>query len=414
MTGILRGGLKSAGNGAFRRFAQLTSLAAGLGLAGCGGGGTFGGGLLGGSKPAAPAVTENRIENINTGGSAVKVALLLPLTARGQAGEIAGGLKEAGELALFDTANPGIVLIPKDTRGTPGGARAAARAAIDEGAELILGPLFAGSVKAVAPVARAAKVPVLAFSTDKTVAGDGVYLLSFLPGQEVTRVVRYAATRGARNFGALLPGSPYGTLVEQSMVSSVPRRGGKIVSTARYGRSASGLDQPVEQVAEAARAGKIQALMIAEGGAMLKTIGPILRSSGVDTSRVQLLGTGLWDEPGIGAVPGLTGGWFAGPSPSSKGAFERRFKSAQGRWPPRIASLAYDAVSLAVALSRNPRGDRFTRTRLTNPEGFAGVDGLFRFLPGGLNQRGLAVIEVTASGTRIVSPPPTRFSGAGF
>ncbi len=410
MTGILRGGLESTGNGMLRRFAQLTLLAAGLGLAGCAGSSS----IFGGSKSTAPAVTENQVENINTGGSAVKVALLLPLTARGQAGEIAKGLKEAGELALFDTNNPGIVLIPKDTRGTPGGAQAAAKAAVEEGAELILGPLFAGSVKAVTPVAQAANVPVLAFSTDKTVAGNGVYLLSFLPSQEVTRVVQYAATRGAKNFGALLPGSPYGTLIEQSMVSSVPRRGGKIVSVAKYGRSASGLDQPVKQVGEAAKTGKIQALMVAEGGTMLKTVGPMLRDAGVDTSRVQLLGTGLWDEPGIGAVPGLTGGWFAGPSPSSKGAFERRFKSAYGRQPPRIASLAYDAVSLSVALSRNAQGDRFTQTRLTNPEGFAGVDGLFRFLRNGLNQRGLAVIEVTASGSRVVSPPPTRFSGAGF
>lgn len=413
MTCTLHGGFNPTGSRVLRSIAQFSLLAAGLGLSAC----TGGLGLLGGgSKQAAPEtiVNESQVSDINNGGGGVKVALLLPTSARGQAGDIAKGLKQAGELALFDTNNPGIVLIQKDTRGTPGGAQAAAKEAIAEGAELILGPLFAGSVKAVAPVASAANVPVMAFSTDQTVAGNGVYLLSFLPSQEVKRVVEYAAERGARNFGAIVPTSPYGTLVEKAMVTAVPRRGGKIVATARYGRAASGLAAPVKQMSTAVKESGVDAVMVAEGGSLLRTMGPALQQAGVGKPGVQLIGTGLWDEQGIGSVAGLTGGWFAGPAPGPKSSFERRFKSAYGRQPPRIASLSYDAVSLSVALSRGAAGDRFSVSKLTNPEGFAGVDGLFRFLPNGLNQRGLAVIEVTASGSRVISPPPSRFSGAGY
>lgn len=404
------GGYYPAGFRAFNFLAKASLLAVGLGLTGC----ATVPGLLGNSKRVAPAVTENQVPEVSTARTTVKVALLLPLSARGQAGQIAQGLKEAGELALFDTNSAGIVLIPKDTRGTAAGAQAAARAAVEEGAELILGPLFSGSVKAVSPVARAANIPVMAFSTDKTVAGNGVYLLSFLPGQEVKRVVEYAASRGATNFGAILPNTAYGTLVEQAMVNNVPRNGGKMVKVARYGRSSSGLDAPVNQIAAATDKSGINAVMVSEGGNLIRRIAPALRKTGVSAPRVQLIGTGLWDESGIGAVPGLEGGWFAGPAPGPKDSFVRRYKSAYGRQPPRLASLAYDSVSLAINMSREPSGARFTPARITNPEGFTGVDGLFRFLPNGLNQRGLAVLEITAAGSRVVSPSPNRFTGAGY
>jgi ABC-type branched-subunit amino acid transport system substrate-binding protein len=415
MTEILHGGAAPAGTNVLRRLGRLAAVLCSFAVAGCGGislnggGGTSDTGLGNGQ-----AVTENQVAEIKAGGGGAKVALLLPLSAEGQAAIYARSLKQAAELALFDTNNPSIVLIPKDTRGTPGGAQAAAQEAVRDGAELILGPLFATEVKAVAPIARAANVPVIAFSSDRTVAGNGVLLLSFLPDQEVARVVSYAAGRGKKKFGALLPGSPYGQLVEQAMTASVPRQGGKIVEVERFAPSSSGLDEPVRRIAAAAKEGRIETLMIGEGGDLLKAIIPMLASAGVDRSQVQLVGTGLWDEPGVGSTPGLEGGWFAGPSPKAEEAFARRYKSAYGVEPPRIASLAYDAVSLAVALGRGAPGERFTLTQLTNPEGFAGVDGLFRFLENGGNQRGLAVMEITPTGNRVIDPAPARFSGAGL
>ena len=188
----------------------LASLAIAI-LVGCGGGS--------GPGPIAPGVTGS------TG--SVKVALLLPLTGSGNTPSVAKALKQAAELALFDFDNPSISLVPKDTKGTPDGASAAAQNAIQDGAELIIGPLFAGEVSAVAPVAAQRNIPVIAFSSDEKVAGGGVYLLSFLAGRDVPRITSYATSRGKRNFALLIPQSAYGRLAEAAFARSVGRGGGR-------------------------------------------------------------------------------------------------------------------------------------------------------------------------------------------
>lgn len=338
--------------------------------------------------------------------------MLLPLTASGKAGEIAKSLKEAGELALFDTKDPGFVLGFKDTRGTSAGAQAAATQAISEGAELIIGPLFAGSVRAAAPVAQARAVPVVAFSTDRNVAGNGVYLLSFLPKQDVERIVDFAIKRKIRRFAALIPRSAYGNVVAKAFQDAVASRRGRIVAMERYTRTAQGVGEPVNKVIAATKTGRLkaQAIFIPEGGQLLRAIGTAMTENGLDKSKTQLIGTGLWDEPSIGTATALSGGWFAAPTPQAKQNFVNRYRTAYGRQPPRIASLAYDAVSLAVALSRNaPQGQRFVPERLTNSDGFAGVDGLFRLVPEGLNQRGLAIMEVTPTGAKVIDQAPVQF-----
>ena len=353
------------------------------------------------------------VEVTNVPGGA-RIALLLPLTANGGAAEIARSLKEAGELAVFEAGQAGIVLTTKDTLGTPAGAQQAAQAAIQEGAELIIGPLFSSSVKAVAPVAQAANVPVIAFSTDKNVATQGIYLLSFLPEQEVERVVDYAVTSGRRNFGVLVPRSPYGAVVEKAIVAAAKKRRARVVAIQRYARNEQALQGPTRAMAKTVldQSKKVQALLIGEGGNLLRSIGAVLAQEGVNGETVKMLGTGLWDEAGVNSISAIVGGWYAGPPPSAKAQFAQRFRNAYGREPPRLASLAYDAVSLSIALSRLPQGERFTVNNLTNPEGFAGVDGLFRFRANGLNDRGLAVMEVTGNGSTEVSTAPPSFRGS--
>ncbi len=386
-------------------------------LAGCSGALTGPGGIFGGSDSGQTAqdLEKKQVEAIRAGGA--KVALLLPLSATGQAGKIAKALKEAGELALFDTADPGIVLVTKDTRGTPDGARLAAKNAVAEGARLIIGPLFAGSVRATAPVAREANVPVVAFSTDRNVAGSGVYLLSFLPEQDVQRVVSYAIRRKKRNFVALIPKTAYGTLVENALATSLAKLGGRLIAVQRYARSEQGLVDPVRKIAEAIknRRNKIDALLIPDSGQVLRSFATQFAAQGIKPGTVQLVGTGVWDGNMTGAPGILVGGWYAAPAPDAKAGFAQRFETAYGRKPPRIASLAYDAVSLAIVLGRNQDGAKFVPERITNPDGFAGVDGLFRFRQDGFNERGLAVMQITEQGARVVSQPPSRFSaGAGF
>ncbi len=369
-------------------------------LAACGGGS--------GPGPSGPAFTGST--------ATVKVALLLPMTASGNTPAVAKALKQAAELALFDFDNPSVSLMPKDTRGTPEGARAAAQSAIQDGAELIIGPLFAQEVTGAAPLARQANVPMIAFSSDEKVAGNGVYLLSFLAGRDVPRIVSYAVARGKRNFALLIPQSPYGRLAEAAFARSVTRAGGQAVVRASFPPSdANAMLGPVRQVSNAIKSGQqVDALFLPAGPEDLQLLAPLLASAGVVGGSIQFVGTGQWDYPNIGRDRALIGGWYAAPDPKGWTDFTGRYAKTYGSTPPRIASLAYDAVSLAVSLSQNPPGQRYTATTLTRGSGFAGVDGLFRLLPDGTSERGLAILEVREYGPRVLEPAPNSFSSAQY
>ena len=361
-------------------------------------------GTPGGQGPGGPG--------FGAGTGAVKVALLLPISAGGSTPGIAKALKQAGELALFDFDNPNVVLVPKDTRGTPDGARMAAESAVQDGAELIIGPLFAQEVNAVAPVARHAGIPVVAFSSDETVAGNGVYLLSFVAGRDMQRIVRFALSRGKRNFAVLVPQSPYGRLAEAAFARAVSAGGGTASVRAVFPPGdANGMLGPVRQIANAVKGGQqVDALFLPAGREELPSLAPLLASSGLSSAQLQFLGTGQWDFPNIGTEKALIGGWYPAPDPKGWAGFSQRYAKTYGGPPPRIASLAYDAVSLAVSLSQNPQGQRYNASTLTRASGFQGVDGLFRLLPDGTSERGLAILEVREYGPQVIDPAPSSFS----
>lgn len=357
--------------------------------------------------------------NLPAGGIAgsadgVKIALLLPISASGSTRAVAKALKQAAELALFDFDNPNVSLVPKDTKGTPAGARAAAESAIRDGAELIIGPLFAQEVRGAADVARRAGVPMIAFSSDEKVAGNGVYLLSFLAGRDVPRIVSFAMSRGKKNFAVLVPQTAYGRIAEAAFAKAVAAGGGSAPVRASFpSGNASGMAGPVKQIANAIKSGQqIDALFLPAGRGALPSLAPLLASAGVTSASVQFIGTGQWDYPNIGRQQALVGGWYPAPDPKGWGKFADSYSKTFGGKPPRIASLGYDAMSLAVSLSQNPKGQRFTYTQLTRASGFAGVDGLFRLLPDGTSQRGLAILEVAPSGPRVISPAPRSFTTA--
>lgn len=347
---------------------------------------------------------------------AVKVALLLPLGAPGNTANIAKSLKQAGELALFDFDNPNVTLMSKDTKGTPEGAAAAATAAAQEGAELIIGPLFAKSVTAAAPVARQANIPMIAFSSDQKVAGNGVYLLSFLAGRDVPRIVSYAVSQGRRNFAALIPQTAYGNLVATKFQQVVGQAGGQLVVLERFPPDANAMLEPARRVAEAAKAEgqPVDVLFLPAGPQTLPTVSALLPYFEVDTKALKVIGTGLWDYPNVGREKPLIGGWFPAPDPKGWRSFTQRYVKTYGATPPRLASLSYDAVSLAVTLSSNRQGRRYAPSQLTRASGFAGVDGLFRLLPDGTSERGLAILEVQRYGPRVLNPAPSSFGSAQF
>jgi ABC-type branched-subunit amino acid transport system substrate-binding protein len=354
------------------------------------------------------------VPGITSATGTVKVALLLPITASGSTPAVAKALKQAAELALFDFDNPNISLIPKDTKGTAEGARQAAESALQDGAELIIGPLFAQEVSAAAPVARQGGVSMIAFSSDEKVAGNGAYLLSFLAGRDVPRIVAFAMSRGKRNFAELIPQSAYGRLAETAFARAVSGGGGQVSVRATFPTDDSGaMLGPVRQVANAVKSGQsVDALFLPAGREDLPALAPLLADEGLSSGQVQFIGTGQWDYPNIGSERALVGGWYPAPDPKGWSSFVDKYSKTYGAAPPRIASLAYDAVSLAVSLSPNPPGQRYTVTQLTRSSGFSGIDGLFRLLYDGTSERGLAILEVREGGPRVIDPAPSSFTTA--
>ncbi|MCF2521263.1 penicillin-binding protein activator [Bradyrhizobium sp. G127] len=384
--------------GATRRSAVGLILGAPL-VAGCAGSPFGGGGPFGGDQSAGPQQQPSAL-----GSGQVKVGLLLPLSASGNAGVAAQSMRNSAELALAEFQNPNIQLLVKDDNGSAQGAQQGAQQAVDEGAEIILGPLFALSVPGAAQVARGRGIPMIAFSTDSSVAGRGVYLLSFLPESDVNRIVDYAAGTGKRSFAAFLPENAYGNVVEAAFKQAVARKGGRIVAFEKYSGDPSASARTFGQALASA-----DALLLADDGDALVGVADALAANGADLKRLQLLGTGLWDNPRVFANANLRGGLYAAPDPSGFRSFSSRYRAKYGGDPVRTATLAYDGVALVAALARTQGGQRFSPDVLTNPSGFAGIDGLFRFRSDGTNERGLAVMRATPGGGQIVAGSPKSF-----
>ena len=387
---------KSQPSGATRRTAVGLILGAPL-LGACSGLGSF-------SNPFSSGTSGPGQQPLVAGTGQVKVGLILPLSAAGNAGVAAQSMKNAAEMALAEFQNPNIQLLIKDDAGNPQGAQQGTQQALDEGAEIILGPLFAASVPATAQLTRARGVSVIAFSTDSSVAGRGVYLLSFLPESDVNRIIEYASSTGKRSFAALLPENAYGNVVEAAFKQAVGRRGGRIVAFEKYGADRATAARTVAQAL-----GQADALFIADDGDSVVTVADALTAAGANLRSIQLLGTGLWDNPRVFASPALQGGLYAAPDPSGFRGFSGRYRAKFGSDPVRTATLAYDAVALVAALARTQGPQRFSPEVLTNPSGFAGIDGLFRFRADGTNERGLAVMRVGTGGGTPVAGSPKSF-----
>ena len=383
-------------SGATRRTAIGLILGAPL-LGACAGGA---GSLF--NSQAGPSGPAEQPAAVGTGH--VKVGLILPLSASGNAGVAAQSMRNAAEMALAEFQNPNIQLLIKDDGGNAQGAQQGTQQALDEGAEMILGPLFASSVPATAQLTRAKGVSVIAFSTDSSVAGRGVYLLSFLPESDVNRIVDYAAGTGKRSFAACLPDNAYGNVVEATFKQAVGRKGGRIVAFEKYGADRATAVRTVAQ-----SLGQADALFLADDGESLVATADALTAAGANLKNIQLLGTGLWDNPRVSASPALQGGLYAAPDPAGFRSFSGRYRAKFGADPVRTATLAYDAVALVAALARTQGPQRFSSEVLTNPSGFAGIDGLFRFRADGANERGLAVMRVASGGSQPVAGSPKSF-----
>jgi ABC-type branched-subunit amino acid transport system substrate-binding protein len=392
--GFLRSGIRTA-----RGVAVLVSA---LLLGACMGGG------MGGGRSDFGANTAVSGEVLGNG--SVKVALLLPLSATGNAGQIAKDQKNAADLAIRDFKTAGIQVLVKDDQGTIDGAKAAASAAIAQGAELIIGPLFAQSVTAVAQVSKPARVPVVAFSTDASTASPGVYLLSFLPQNDVDRIVSYAAAKGRRSFAALLPDNAYGTITEAALQRAVANSRGRVMSVERYPLDRTAMQTKATAVAGLVKAGTVDAVFMPGGTQEAPFLAQILAAAGVDAKKVTYLGSGQWVDPAVAAESALNGALYPAPDDSGYTGFAHRYQAAFGAVPSRTSTLAYDAVSLAAGLTARFADRRFSAETLTNPSGYIGLDGAFRFLQSGLNQRSLAIYQISNGKAVLVEPAPRTFA----
>lgn len=340
-----------------------------------------------------------------------RLALLLPFSSNSERlREEAASMMKAAELAVFERDRADVLLIALDTGGTSQGAQSATRAALDSGADVILGPILSGSVQAAKQASRSSKTPILAFSTDQQVAGDGAYLLSFPPEAEVQRIVEYAADTGVERFAFLGPTSEYGRRVSDAYRKSVEESGGQIMASASYsGDDITVMQEPARSMANQYRSTRYQAIILPEGGTALRSLAPLLPYYNVDPSTVQFLGTGLWKNNATVREPALNGGVFAGPDPDAQADFEASYDRAYGENNSRLASLAYDAVAIGAYAAEGNRKGRMER--LEDPNGFYGADGLIRFEADGKPQRGLAVYQIRNGKFVIIDPAPRTVMG---
>jgi ABC-type branched-subunit amino acid transport system substrate-binding protein len=392
------------------RWLAVFATVAGAVLSGCTGS-TTPSDLFSGLSSPTPAAAPGQPETA-VGAGHVKIALILPLSGSGNAAVAAQSMRNAAEMALAEFKSSDVQLLVKDDAGTVAGAQQAAQQALDEGAEIILGPLFALTVGPVGQLARARNVPVIAFSTDANVAARGVYLLSFLPESDVERIIGYAASQGKKSFAALVPDNAYGTVVEGAFKQAVARHNGRVVALEHYPLDRNQMQGPARAIAQASA--RADAIFIPDGADAVPTVVQTLVSSGIDTKRVQLLGTGLWEDAQIFSSPALEGAWYAGPDATGFRNFSARYRTRYGQDPVRTATLAYDAVALVAALIKTQGPQRFSEETLTNASGFTGIDGLFRFKQDGTSQRGLAVLKVSPTGGQVISAPPKAFGGSGI
>ena len=295
--------------------------------------------------------------------------------------------------------------------------RAAQRTAeaINDGAQIIVGPLHGPVTAAVGPVAAQADVNVLSFSNNPDIAGGNVFLLGPLFENTATRILSYAASQGRGRVMILSEQTPAGEVAERAIQAAAQRTAASIVATQSYAFSQQGISQALPQIADAARSSGAQSLLMTAGSeGALPLLAESLPQNNVSPSDYQYMGLTRWDvPPATLELSGLQGGWFALPDPGLNDQFRARYRAAHGSSPSPVAALGYDAIAAVGAMARRGGSTPFSRENLTRPAGFIGVNGIFRFRQNGTNERALAVAEIRNRRVNVLSPAPRSFAREG-
>lgn len=357
----------------------------------------------------------------------VKVGILLPLS--GNQGQLGQAMLQSAQMALFDVGHNSFELLPRDTQGTSQGGRQAAQSAINDGAQFLIGPVFSDAVRGARNIANRNNINMVSFSTDWSLAGGNTFLMGFMPFDQIARVMTYAYTEGYMNFGVLAPNTEYGSAVLSSYNTLAFQLGLNTVDTSRFSERSTNLSPIMRNFAKYDERLEItivdgeevenvldphyDAILVAAGGDTARALANLASQYDMSPRIVKRLGTGLWDDIGLASEPSLSGSWFAAPSPNLRAGFERRYKNLYAKAPPRLSTLAYDATALAAILAQKGLQIQgypaFDKASLINPNGFSGIDGIFRFQSNGLVERGLAILEFRSGRIRIVDEAPRTF-----
>lgn len=350
---------------------------------------------------APPVVKPEPVGPLPTDTERNRVALLVPMT--GPNAGVGESIANAANMAVLDTGGKTIRVTTYDTAT---GAAAATQKALAEGNRLILGPLLAEDVRIVAPIARASRVPVISFSNDIGVAGNGVYVMGFAPTQSIDRIVRYARQQGVTKFAGLVPTGLYGQRSSTAFLRSVENAGGQVVSLQTFDRTAGSMSAAVTRMANTS---PYEAVLVADSARVAIQFAPVIRAKGGASAR--LLGTELWNAEGaLGANAALRGAWFASVSDGVYNQLATKYRARFGKGPYRLASLGYDAVLLVTRIGSDWRSGRdFPAERLADVGGFSGIDGAFRFNRDGIAQRALEVQQAGPTGFSVIDPAPKGF-----
>ncbi|MEM8631287.1 MAG: penicillin-binding protein activator [Pseudomonadota bacterium] len=347
----------------------------------------------------------------------VPVALLVP-SGSGEAGDevLARSLENAARLAIADLGGVQIDLRVYSTAGDPGRAQEAAVAAVDDGARIILGPVFAQAANAAGAAVSGQGVNVLSFSNNTDIAGGNVFVLGSTFQNTANRLVSYANGQGRGNIAVAYASDTVGQVGARSVTNAISQFGATLATQTTYPLSQEDVIAAVPGIASNVEASGATSLFLTAGPfGELPLIAELLPDQGFDTEAVKLIGLTRWDVPSSTlALNGLQGGWFALPDPALQAGFNARYQAAFGSSPHPIAGLAYDGIAAIGALVANGQSNALTADALTQPQGFAGVGGVFRLLPNRTNERALAIAEIQNNQAVIIDPAPRSFTAGGF
>ncbi len=350
-------------------------------------------------------------------GAPVAVALLVP-GGSGQASDelLARSLQNAAQLAIADLGGVEIDLRVYNTAGQPGQAQAMALQAAEDGAVIILGPVFAQEANAAGVAVAAQGINVLSFSNNPDIAGRNVFVLGPTFANTAQRLASYAVRNGKGRIMVVHDRNQAGSVGRAAIERGVKSAGGSVVAVGDYEFSQNGVVQAAPTIVQSARSSGADAVFLtADTAGALPLVTQLLMENGLNPEVTRFIGLTRWDIPAATlALPGVQGGWFALPDPGLYNQFQSRYQAAFGEAPHPIAGLAYDGVAAIGALVKQGKADALTAAALTQNSGFAGVNGVFRLRSDGTNERGLAVAQIRNSQVVVIDPAPRSFAGAGF